>query len=91
MPGRRTAVGILTLLAVLASTMAVLDPSKPLPQYSRALWTTANGLPDNFGQALIQTRDGYLWLGTTEGVVRFDGTQFTVFGTRNRPAMRTTR
>lgn len=88
MPGRRTAIGILTLLAALASTVAALDPSKPLSQYSRALWTTANGLPDNFVQALIQTRDGYLWLGTTEGLVRFDGTQFTVFDTRNTPAMR---
>ncbi len=37
--------------------------------------------------AVLQTRDGYLWLGTQEGLVRFDGVRFTVFDSRNTPAM----
>ncbi len=65
-----------------------LDPSRPVSQYSQMIWRVPDGLPDNFVQALVQTRDGYLWLGTTEGLVRFDGMQFTVFDTRNTAALR---
>lgn len=40
-------------------------------------WRTENGLPDNTINAILQTRDGYLWLGTAGGLARFDGVQFT--------------
>ena len=43
-------------------------------------WGTAEGLPQNTVNAIAQTRDGYLWLGTREGLARFDGVRFTVFG-----------
>ncbi len=77
-------------LAVLLAGVPLsgLDSDKPPSQYSQASWQLADGLPDNFVQALLQTRDGYLWLGTNEGLVRFDGMQFTVFDTRNTPALR---
>ncbi len=65
-----------------------LDPLKPVSQYSHALWRSEDGLPHNFIQAILQTRDGYLWLGTLEGLVRFDGAQFTVFDTQNTRALR---
>jgi signal transduction histidine kinase/ligand-binding sensor domain-containing protein len=42
-------------------------------------WTTENGLPQNSVTDIIQTPDGYLWLATFGGLVRFDGHQFTVF------------
>jgi ligand-binding sensor domain-containing protein/signal transduction histidine kinase len=47
-----------------------------LAQYSSRLWQMQDGLPHNVVQALAQTQDGYLWVGTREGLARFDGVQF---------------
>ncbi len=49
------------------------------------VWQTEEGLPHNTVTALTQTRDGYLWLGTQGGLVRFDGVRFTVLDTHNTP------
>jgi ligand-binding sensor domain-containing protein len=65
-----------------------LDPSTPLPQYGHDVWTSDSGLPQNSITAILQTRDGYLWLGTQEGLARFDGVRFTTFDSRNTPAFR---
>lgn len=54
-----------------------------LAQYQFDSWTTENGLPQNAVNAIVQTRDGYLWLATFDGLVRFDGVQFTVFNKGN--------
>lgn len=43
-------------------------------------WTTKQGLPDNTVTALRQSRDGYLWVGTPDGLARFDGVQFRYYG-----------
>src|ERR1041384_6831699 len=43
-------------------------------------WGTEAGLPQNSVNVILQTRDGYLWLGTQGGVARFDGVRFAVFG-----------
>jgi len=51
-------------------------------------WRTDDGLPDNTINALLQTSDGYLWLGTQRGLARFDGIRFTTFNTSNTPALR---
>lgn len=48
-------------------------------------WGTEEGLPQNSVIALAQGRDGYLWLGTLNGLVRFDGARFTVFDENNTP------
>ena len=66
-----------------------LDPRKALTQYIHDVWQTEQGLPQNAVEALCQTRDGYLWLGTQEGLVRFDGVRFTVFDRRNTPGLHT--
>ena len=50
------------------------------PQYSRTVWRVQDGLPEGIVQALAQTHDGYLWIGTTGGLTRFDGTHFTIYG-----------
>jgi signal transduction histidine kinase/ligand-binding sensor domain-containing protein len=50
-------------------------------------WTTDNGLPQNTIRSLVQTRDGYVWLTTFDGLVRFDGVRFTVFDQSNTPAL----
>jgi signal transduction histidine kinase/ligand-binding sensor domain-containing protein len=62
-----------------------------LPHYFSRSWKTDNGLPDNAVTAVVQTRDGYLWLGTYGGVARFDGVSFTVFNTGNTPQLQSDR
>jgi ligand-binding sensor domain-containing protein/signal transduction histidine kinase len=56
--------------------------------YSRRVWQSADGLPEDLAQALAQTPDGYLWIGTSGGLVRFDGVRFTVFNHGNEPVFR---
>lgn len=50
-------------------------------------WTQENGLPQNTVHDIIQTKDGYIWLATLGGLVRFDGINFTVFNRFNFPDM----
>jgi signal transduction histidine kinase/ligand-binding sensor domain-containing protein len=50
-----------------------------------------DGLPRNAVTAAVQTRDGYLWLGTYAGLVRFDGVRFVVFNDNNTPALKNNR
>jgi signal transduction histidine kinase/ligand-binding sensor domain-containing protein/DNA-binding response OmpR family regulator len=54
-------------------------------------WTTDNGLPQNTVNKIVQTRDGYIWLATNYGLVRFDGIEFNVYDTQNFPLMQTNR
>ena len=77
------------LIVILWITQAAfaLDPSRGLQQYILESWQIREGLPQNTVQAIAQTRDGYLWIGTQEGLARFDGVQFTNFDRRNTPAL----
>jgi ligand-binding sensor domain-containing protein/signal transduction histidine kinase len=59
----------------------------PLARYTRHVWQASDGLPEQTVQAFAQTRDGYLWIGTSGGLVRFDGLHFTVFDRQNTPAL----
>lgn len=70
----------------IAANALALDPSKSVAHYSLDSWAAREGLPQNSVMAVLQTRDGYLWFGTEEGVVRFDGATFTVYSKRNTPA-----
>lgn len=72
--------------AILAQS---LEPHKSLTQYLLHNWTTENGLPSNTLNKLIQTQDGYIWAAGYNGLVRFDGTYFTVFNRRNTSALLT--
>ena len=51
------------------------------------VWSTKEGLPENSVISVIQTKDGYLWLGTLNGLVRFDGNHFTIFDENNTPGL----
>jgi ligand-binding sensor domain-containing protein/signal transduction histidine kinase len=51
-------------------------------------WTTEEGLPQNTVLSLLQSSDGYLWIGTLDGLVRFDGRTFTLYDQQNTPAFR---
>ena len=50
-------------------------------------WNNQDGLPQSSVISIIQTRDGYLWLGTLNGLVRFDGSRFAVFDENNTPGL----
>ncbi len=54
-----------------------LDPDKRADQYLVDSWTTADGLPSNSILSIAQTPDGYLWIATSRGLVRFDGLKFS--------------
>ena len=85
--------GFLALLAtalVLPATRseAGLNPAKAITQYTHDVWQTEQGLPQNTIPAMVQTRDGYIWLGTELGLVRFDGVRFTVFDEASTPEIK---
>ena len=71
-----------------ALPVTALDSEKPLTSYQRQTWQTESGLPQNTVHAILQTHDGYLWLATEGGLVRFDGLKFTVYDSQNTPAIR---
>ena len=54
-----------------------LDPSQPSSSYLRKNFTIEDGLPANEVHAILQTKNGFLWLGTEAGLARFDGERFT--------------
>src|SRR5580700_5433388 len=68
---------LLQVLGVL--TAYALNPSKSLTQYTTTIWTQQHGLPQDTVHTIAQTADGYLWLGTDEGLARFDGYEFVTF------------
>ncbi len=74
----------LTLIGLGVPCLA-LSPHKLITQYSRNTWNQEQGLPQDTVQAIAQTVDGYLWLGTAEGLVRFDGYEFVVFDKEHDP------
>lgn len=60
-----------------------LGTPKPLKQYGRQSWQSDTGLPQNTVHAIAQTKDGYIWMATEGGVVRFDGQDLRTFDTGN--------
>ena len=90
-PSRQLAAvtGLLAVTSVLSTPpLPASEPVKPLASYAHAVWTATNGLPQSTVQAVAQTDDGYIWLATEDGVVRFDGVQFRVFNKQNSRAIR---
>jgi diguanylate cyclase (GGDEF)-like protein len=81
MGGRSTRLTRLTLaglLAALAAPLLALETDLRLSQYHRQVWGEAD-LPSPIITQLLQTRDGHLWIGTPEGLARFDGAHFDAF------------
>jgi signal transduction histidine kinase/ligand-binding sensor domain-containing protein/CheY-like chemotaxis protein len=72
-------ISIIFLSSICISVLA-LDPRKPITQYGYDVWSFKQGLPDNAIIDINQTQDGYLWLATPVGLVRFDGIRFTFQG-----------
>jgi signal transduction histidine kinase/ligand-binding sensor domain-containing protein/CheY-like chemotaxis protein/HPt (histidine-containing phosphotransfer) domain-containing protein len=91
-PGRRPSRGwIFVLFGSLA--LALPPPAFPLaagenhPPYRLESWQNEQGLPQNTVASIAQTPDGYLWLATQEGLVRFDGVRFQIFLATNAPGL----
>src|SRR5262245_16623861 len=61
-----------------AAVIARLAGGAAHAQYRIDAWTSEQGLPQNSVNSIVQTDDGYLWLGTLSGIVRFDGVRFTL-------------
>ena len=80
----RPAIALLCLHVATIAAAALL----PNPGYSHKIWRVEDGLPQSRIQAISQTADGYLWIGTGSGLVRFDGLSFVVFGRLNTPAFK---
>ena len=83
----RGLIGSVVFFAGLTAGAAALEPSSSLAHYGYDVWDSDSGLPQNSVTAILQSRDGYLWLGTQEGLVRFDGVHFQIFDTRNTEAL----
>jgi signal transduction histidine kinase/ligand-binding sensor domain-containing protein len=79
--------GCFLLLLYLVSALA----PEARAQYRFDHWTTDNGLPQNTVTGVVQTRDGYLWLTTFDGLARFDGVRFTVFDKSNSKGINSNR
>ncbi len=56
-----------------------LDPNRAISQYIRERWGSDKGFPGGSVSAIAQTTDGYLWIGTDKGLIRFDGLNFRLF------------
>jgi len=84
---RMRAIGVL-LCHVLASPLFALDPRREVAQYALDTWGENEGLPGSYVYSILQTPDGYLWLGTRRGLARFDGVRFTVYDDRRPDQLR---
>ena len=70
---------------LLPCSVFALDPAKSVHHLNCQNWLRENGLPANGINAITQTKDGYLWLGTQLGLFRFDGLEFTQVPLPNEP------
>jgi len=79
---------LLAVLVIVSFTTTALaeEPDKAISQYIRDWWGTERGFPGGPVYAIAQTTDGYLWIGTENGLVRFDGLNFRLFDQTNTPS-----
>jgi ligand-binding sensor domain-containing protein len=85
--GRQWRGELLLLLLTFVPAALALDPHSTLDHFGHQVWRTDSGLPQNTVHTVLQTRDGYLWLGTDGGLVRFNGLDFVTFASENTPQL----
>lgn len=88
--GRIAPLALLSLWLSLgrATPLFALDPQKSFAQYIHEVWQREQGLPSNAILSIFQASDGYIWIGTFDGIARFDGASFTIFRTANTPELK---
>jgi len=79
------------ILLVAFVHLELLSASALPMNYFTRTWQVEQGLPQNKVTAVVQTHDGYLWVGTYFGLARFDGVHFTVFNDNNTPELHSSR
>ena len=72
-PWRTLAIAIALFSCVSAFA---LDPDRTLGQYICRVWNAQNGFPSYEISSIKQTRDGFIWIGTRKGLIRYDGLEF---------------
>src|SRR5215813_1368999 len=77
--------------ASLSLSLLLLPHITAIAQYRIESWTIDNGLPQKTVRSIIQTRDGYLWFTTYDGLMRFDGINFRIFDKTNTKGLTTNR
>jgi len=75
-------------LSFLSFCLHANDAQNVWYQYAIRTWGVKSGLPQNTINTLLQTDDGYIWIGTPSGLARFDGVNFKVFDTGNTLALK---
>lgn len=75
------------LLLTAFGNLAALPADRAVSQYVRRAWTVDQGWPHGTIRGVAQTADGYLWLATYEGLVRFNGERFQVFDKTTSPGL----
>ena len=92
MPRRTAKIKIVCrFVLVFAMIAAGLFSAPAAPDYFTRTWQMEQGLPQNKATAVVQAHDGYFWIGTYNGLTRFDGVHFTVFNDNNKPELRSSR
>jgi ligand-binding sensor domain-containing protein len=76
-----------SVLAALLLLPAQLRAGEDAQSYRIDSWQGEHGLPQSSVTSIVQSREGYLWLGTFNGLARFDGVQFKVFNPNNAPGL----
>ena len=78
-----------TLTIAAAPVIGTAQPGEPRPSptFVHESWTVRDGLPVNSVNAVLQSRDGYIWVATFDGLARFDGVRFTVFNSATSPGL----
>ncbi len=86
----RQAIGRMAALILLVSVEFLIPRAASgaeQPQYTIDVWDASHGLPQSSVQAVTQSAEGYIWIGTMGGLARFDGLRFRVFDKRNTPLL----
>lgn len=84
---RQTVVLVLCLSFKVIGAPVTLDDAQVEREYVLKSWHVEDGLPAERVTALFQSRDGYLWIGTQNGIARFDGSRFTIYNRANTPQL----
>lgn len=85
----KTAIVILLIWhLILVPHLFALDPHKRITQYDIKVYTTRDGLPMNSLKKVFQDSRGYIWIGTQEGLVRFDGVEFKTYNKSMYPGLK---